>query len=313
VRVPGGSYFLWPVRQAYGDVMALTGTVQPITRVETEPGLVVVFGAIDGIDVELDIDTGGHDITGARRVETAEGPRWVPSTRPGPDCVITVGTTRLVILDAASSRAVWSGTVGGRDVVALWTGGLTFVGDRLVLERWTERDDILTIPALGDGAEVIGPFHRHVLPATKPPQPVSVRTVSEATASPGTRHGGTADRLSAPREDEWHGAAVFEVTPPLDRELDGAQALSIEWTGDVARAYVGDQLIADQFWYGRPWEIDVRQLPEGATLRVLILPWNGDADWFVDRRVRSRRVAGSAGIEQATLLSASHHLLTFPE
>ena len=99
--------------------------------------------------------------------------------------------------------------------------------------------------------------------ATKPPQPVSVRTVSEATASPGTRRGGTADRLSAPREDEWHGAAVFEVTPPLDRELDGAQVLSIEWTGDVARAYVGEQLIADQFWYGRPWEIDVTSAARG--------------------------------------------------
>ena len=310
--MPAGAYFVWPVRRRYGDVVALTATAQPITQLDTDSGLLVVFGAIEGIDVELEIDAGVHEIRGARRVETAHGARWVPSTSPGPDCVVTVGTTRLVILDPVSSRAVWRGTVGGRDVVALWTGGVTFVDDRLVLERWTEQDEILAIPASTGAEEQVGPFHRQALPAAIPARTVPVHTVAEATAGPATRRGGTADRLSAPHADDWHGAAVFEMRVPVDPDRDAGQVLSIDWVGDVARAYLGEDLVADQFWYGRTWEIDVRHLPRNAPLRILILPWNGEADWFVDRRVRSLRVPGRADILTATLLTAPHHSVTFP-
>jgi len=309
IRVPSGTYFVWPIGQGYGDVVSLTGTVQPVTQIQTPSGLVVVFRATEGIDVELDIDSGGADILGARQVETPRGVRWVPETAPGPDSVVTVGRTRLVILDAAAGVQVWRGHVAGGEVVALWDGGLTFDEDRITLERWTDRDEILTIPAL-DGAEGrVGPFHRLALPAAPTPESLSVRAVAPAAGAPKARRGGTMNRYSAPLEEEFDSAAVFEIDIALDPQHDGAEVLAIEWSGDVARAYIGDELISDQFWYGRTWEIDVRHLPAlaSAPLRIQILPWNGEADFFVDRRVRDQRVSGRAEIQSASIVRAAHH------
>lgn len=311
-RIPAGSYFLWPVRQPYGDVRSLSGTVQPITKIDTGRGLVVVFGSTVGIDVELDIDAGGHTVVGATAIDTPHGRRWVLEQPPGPECVVSVGTTRLVVLDAAASATVWAGDVAGQRVLALWSGGLTFEGDELVLDRWTSRRDILTITE-GDGPTTtggVGPFTRHILPPHEPSAGVNVRQARAAAGAPETRRGGSMNRLSAPRAHDFALAAVFELdlTTVLAAAAPSqdARVLSLEWSGDVARAFIGDELISDQFWYGRPWQIDVQHLPRlrEAPLRIEILPWNGDADFYLDSRVHAQRVAGTATIDSAQVLTA---------
>lgn len=325
IRIPAGAYFLWPVRQRYGDVLSLTGTVQPLTQVETGEGLVVVFSAIDGIDVELDIDPGAHEVLGAAAVDTAHGRRWVADRPAGPDCVITVGTTRLVLLDPASSAAVWAGAVAGCRVVALWPGGLTFEADELVLDRWTSARDIHTIPAVVDaaaaattraGIDTVGPFSRLALPPHEPAVDVPVRRVRDASGAPEIRRGGPMDRFSAPLEHEFARAAVFEIdlTSALAGTTapDTAHVLSLEWSGDVARAFVGDELVSDQFWYGRAWQIDVRHLARlrEIPLRLEVLPWNGETEFFVDARVRPQRVKGRATIDSVLLLTAPRQHLS---
>ena len=52
--------------------------------------------------------------------------------------------------------------------------------------------------------------------------------------------------------------------------------LRIDYVGDVARAYVGDQLIDDNFYFGRPWEIGLKRfapevLEKGLTIKILPL------------------------------------------
>jgi beta-galactosidase len=260
------------------------------------------------VPVELDIDSGDAAIVGARALETEHGARWTLTAAPGPEAVITVGTTRLVILDATSGSRVWAGSIAGERVVALWDGGMTFAHDHATLERWGAASEVLTIPALEGSAGRVGPFQRLALPAVDAPASLVVHEVAAATSLPETRRGGPADRYSAPRDAEYAAAAVFEVDVPLDDDFAGAQIVSLEWAGDVARAWVGDELVSDQFWYGRPWEIDARLLPQLAAspLRIEILPWNGDADFFVDRRVRADRVAGRADVLSATLIRAPH-------
>ncbi|MBK3623597.1 glycosyl hydrolase family 35, partial [Streptomyces sp. MBT49] len=56
-----------------------------------------------------------------------------------------------------------------------------------------------------------------------------------------------------------------------------ADLLRLHWTGDVARAHVGETLVADQFFTGRPWDIALDRLPPGAPLTVRILPLAADA------------------------------------
>lgn len=309
VRVGSGTYFIWPLRCIYGGVGALTGTIQPMTEIDTPDGPVAIFAETPGIDVELDLELADDQrVVGASAHETPAGTRWMPDLPPGPDCVVTVGSTRLVILDDACANRLWQVRVDGREHVLLWEGGLFVADDQVVLERWTDATEVLSLPALGGATpDAIGPFARQVFADHEPSRAVTVRTVAEATGAAPTRRGGSQQRLSAPIDDDFTMAAVIEIDVPIPDDEPNA-VLQVQWDGDVARAYVGDRLVSDQFWAGRPWELDVdtwrHDLAE-QPLRLEILPWNGVSDYFVDPRVRHRRVPGVAVVRSASLVLAS--------
>ena len=309
--IPSGTHAVWPVGQPYGDVRALSGTVQPITRIATPEGLVVVFGEVAGIPVELDIDAGDLDIIGAKSYETPSGRRWTPTSDLGPDCVVKVGSTMLVFLDADRSASVWAGDVGDTRVVALWDGGLTFDDAGLLIEQWAAESDILTIPPLQGANSTEGPFSQVRLSTRAEMSQLRPTLIRAASGVPETRRGGSADRYGVPLETEWADAAVFEIDVPQTDSKDAAEVLSLIWFGDVARAYVGDRLVSDQFWYGRDWEFDLSVLAlDGQPLRIEILPWNGETEFFVDRRVRGERVAGRVQIAAAEVTRAPRHRAT---
>jgi hypothetical protein len=77
-------------------------------------------------------------------------------------------------------------------------------------------------------------------------------------------------------------AAEYHVDVPEDllREPAGV-LLRLRWTGDLARAYVGDVLVADQFYSGRVWDIGLDRLPveevRARGLRLRVLPLAADA------------------------------------
>ena len=78
----------------------------------------------------------------------------------------------------------------------------------------------------------------------------------EAASVPRPERGGPLNRLSAPTD--FSGAAVVQVEIPSDLFGDVDRTLlRMRWTGDVGRAYVGDELISDHFWHGRDWDVDL--------------------------------------------------------
>ena len=61
------------------------------------------------------------------------------------------------------------------------------------------------------------------------------------------------------------------------------------WTGDVGRAYVGDQLISDHFWHGRVWDVDLTPWAAEVAVhgvRFELLPWRRSTGVWVDPAVR---------------------------
>lgn len=70
-------------------------------------------------------------------------------------------------------------------------------------------------------------------------------TLERSAGAPpaGAEQGG---RASIPAE--WDAAAIVTIAvDPVDE-----RALRLEWIGDVARAWVGDRLVSDALWTGRP-------------------------------------------------------------
>ncbi|MFD6285013.1 beta-galactosidase [Streptomyces sp. NPDC060205] len=96
---------------------------------------------------------------------------------------------------------------------------------------------------------------------------------------------GVQGRASAPADAHYDTtAAEYAVAVPDGLPLTGT-LLRVHWSGDVARAYVGDKLVADQFHSGRAWDIALDRLPafalRGEGLRLRVLPRAAEARVYV--------------------------------
>ena len=83
-----------------------------------------------------------------------------------------------------------------------------------------------------------------------------------------------------PQDADFDQAAVYRIQLPERR--DGL--LSIEYRGDVARLYADGRLVADNFYYGRPFLYGLWRLLQGVSeLELRILPLQQDAPVYLPR------------------------------
>lgn len=97
---------------------------------------------------------------------------------------------------------------------------------------------------------------------------------------------GRAKVAEAPSESEWENAAVYRISIPLShgRGAKGEALLSITYRGDCARLYADGRLVADNFYYGRPFLYALWRLPEDCReLELRILPLQQDAPIYLPR------------------------------
>ena len=74
-----------------------------------------------------------------------------------------------------------------------------------------------------------------------------------------------------PLDADFRKAAVYEIT--LSDTLREGQILKIDYRGDCARLYAGGKLVADNFYYGRPFLMGLWRLPKDCRkLELRILP-----------------------------------------
>jgi hypothetical protein len=102
---------------------------------------------------------------------------------------------------------------------------------------------------------------------------------------------GKAKVAEAPSEQDWQQAAVYEISLPADSSLFDLHSslLTIHYRGDCARLYANGHLVADNFYYGRPFLYGLWRLPEGCTeLELRILPLQPDAPIYLPREANKR-------------------------
>ena len=102
---------------------------------------------------------------------------------------------------------------------------------------------------------------------------------------------GKAKVAEAPSEQDWQQAAVYRISLPGDStwRTPHAMLLTINYRGDCARLYANGRLIADNFYYGRPFLYGLWRLPEGCTeLELRILPLQPDAPIYLPREADKR-------------------------
>jgi hypothetical protein len=283
----------------------VSATAQPITEIRLGDHDVVFLAASEGIDAEIQIDGVRLPVVrGASTAVTDEGRHVIrPHSAPGIDCRVQVGRTTFVILDSGTADAVWRGPVNGIDSVVIWPHGGWFDDGGFVAERQEADEELLVLTDRGDGSGV--EFRRRIVEGTgarhdlEPP-------VFPAAPVFAPRVGGPASRFAAPTEDDFVDAAMAEIRIPSGIG-DGADqvVLRLDWVGDVIRLHIGEDLIADQFWSGRPLEIDLsghRDLLTEHPIRLTAFAWDPATRVHVDPRVRPRADDPVLRVDAATLL-----------
>ena len=117
---------------------------------------------------------------------------------------------------------------------------------------------------------------------------------------------GRAKVAAAPTEDDWQQATVYRIVLPTDSSLFilHSSLLSITYRGDCARLYANGRLVADNFYYGRPFLLGLWRLPADCTeLELRILPLQPDAPIYLPRE--ADRTPGEAVLD-IKLLSNIH-------
>ncbi|MFB4426156.1 beta-galactosidase [Streptomyces sp. QL37] len=330
VGVPCGAHFVWPIGLDLGAGLRLDwASAQPVTRLETDGVPLTVLAATDGIPVSLALPA-GVDVAGPAQVTLGAEATLVTVTEPGTGALLTLqaptGSVRVLVLSQAEALRLNRLRVFGQDRLVLSDDLVLADGDELRLHTTSPAPSVALFPAPDSllGAEVGRPLPDGILtrwplaPAPRLPQP-SVETLRAQAVTPQARTGGSHQRASAPRDEDFEKAALHHITIPASAlEGDGEVLLRLRYSGDVARAYIDGKLVADHFWYGPDWEIGLRRFAHAATrhgVEIRILPLDPAARIHVDGSAREGLDTGRtcAMVESAELVAVPRRSLRLEE
>lgn len=285
VDVPAQAYFFWPFRMDLGGAELVYATAQPLGRV----GETFVFSAIEGMGAEFVF---ASDVAlperGSRRgnAVTLDPEELLDLRGPG-GC-----SARVLLLSAAQARHAAIARVWGADRIFLGPGTFLFDGDSVRVQFSGEgAQDFLVYPPPADHAPGrVGPFARLSFDGA-PARAIGFRLVRPAGRVPQAETDGKGQAI-VPEDGAFDGAAVYalEISPDI---LDGLHdaVLELDYVGDIARAYIGGDLVDDNFFSGAKWEIGLRRLmprvaAEGLTIKIL--PLRRGAPIYIARPQESR-------------------------
>ncbi|MFF9037944.1 beta-galactosidase [Streptomyces sp. NPDC014892] len=307
VTIPQGAYFCWPLRLEVAGLRLDWATAQPVCTVDDGHGrTILVLAATDGVAPELALDLRTVTTVSApsdAEVTTAGDRALVTALRPGTDALVEVDTADgrrvgVLVLDAATARGAYRGRAWGAERLILSAdGGVVFDAhaDEVRLHSAAGEPSFAVLPAPRRAPVVAGAlvkeaedgvFVRYTVVAGDDGRSgdgvLPVTLVRPGGEAPSVTTG-VMGRASVPA-DEYFDSAAAEYRVVLPDGPPPGTLLRLHWSGDVARAYVGERLVADQFYSGRVWEIGLDRLPVGE-LRVRVLPLAGGAPVYVPGRV----------------------------
>jgi hypothetical protein len=163
---------------------------------------------------------------------------------------------------------------------------------------WTEDGSMIVRapvePAVEEWDAAAGDFQRVPFAAeVRPPEaaaPTAIPVRPAADVPP--RYGGTPQRTAAPDAARMAELAAASVLDGLPEPRPGVRrVLTVDWAGDVATLEVDGEVVADRFWDGTPWHVDLDAIGAAAprTVTLMILPLHPEAPVRLDEDAAARR------------------------
>ncbi|WP_457947463.1 beta-galactosidase [Pseudarthrobacter sp. alpha12b] len=295
VDVPPGTIAAWPVDLDVGGVRLLWATATPLTVLDAGAVPTLVLAAEAGIGIQICLPEGtllegpASALAGGAYAVDASAPVTLSAASGR-------GALRILVLPAVLADEAWVlETRRGRELVLsaepVWVdaGGL-------LAGRSTAAPVVRSYSTVAGCFEDV-PVQADLMELGRQPVPVErIRPAMPVPASFGSRSG----RAAAP-DDETIArlAAAYRLELPTAGPAAGGIAeVEIAWAGDVARLLVDGRVVADRFWDGSPWVIDIGDagIRPGSDVVLQILPLAKAAKVGVPAAAQQRRDAADGDL-----------------
>lgn len=298
--IPSGAYTFWPVNLPLGHSLLRYATVQLLCKLPNEN--TYVFFAYPGIPAEFAFEEKGGETIEApgSSIGRKDGVIYVDLATPGPKLAIQLRngdgkSTNIVVLSREQARNLWKLNLGGRERLILSQAQLYTENGSLILSG-TDPSGLTAemYPALDKpGGDFVDARRDGIFQTYKTQiQPVELTATVDKIADPGTdpplKTG--KETVLIPDDSAFDDAARWRIhIPNLESKMVSDVMLRITYQGDIARIYDDGKLVTDDFYFGRPWVIGLREISQGRrsqTLELRILPLQSEANIYLPRDAR---------------------------
>jgi hypothetical protein len=304
IDIPSGAYFIWPFNMPLAGTTLAWATAQPLTRLATPQGPLLVLYAQAGMKLELAFtqSTTRAVTLGGRRLGQSDGQGHlvVRGISPGTSTLLSAQATNgaitpILILTQAEAEACWMVDLSGAKRLAMTQAQIFATSNELVLRAAGNPNITLALyPALArkpeaslpaTAAPADGVFQDFTFAAPSAHPTATLETLRAATPVPPIAIGGAAHAAIEPVPPVFGDAAAWSLTLPSDALRNVSDVyLRIAWQGDVARLFAGTTMLDDQFFDGTDWQIGLKRFAAllGRKLTLTILPLRQDAPIYLE-------------------------------
>ena len=312
IDLPSGAYFIWPFNLRINGITLRYSTAQLFTRLENSGVETVYFEALPGIPPEFAFDD--STLRSVKRSsgqsEVDSGVYYVTGIKPGIDSSIDVVSSegkslRLVVLTSSEAEDAWKVHIGGNDHLLITSQDFLADPDvrpaSIVLRSLANPhfEFSITPPALAPlqgnvPLTTVANTEQTAAFTADAPQwddPVDCRLTQSAGIAPPVKLGPALDWrphgvAQAPAAGDLPQSAKWSIAIPAG-SLNGLNELFLEvnYQGDVARLSMGNQLLDDNFFNGKPWSIGLKRFlapNKPSTFELSILPLRSDAPVYFE-------------------------------
>lgn len=301
------AYFFWPFNMDMEGILLKYATAQPLCKLANGGETVYVFFEAGGVNPEYVLEGGSlADIEANEGNVTRLGQNVViGGLNPGMSCEITLrsaagAVVKLLTLTGEQSLHVWKGRVFGQDRLVWCESNVAFSGEEMLVSGIdADRTKFAVYPPveyplvcrddrLPDGRD--GSFQTFA-PRTELPR---------IQASFSRKDNNPLGEELFPFLFEENGqegkSPEWEIRVDMSALDEGAHdiALTVDFVGDVAQAYVGGRCVADQFYSGVPWKLGLKRYRDELANGPLVLkisPLRQDRDIYLQERPSGERLA----------------------
>ncbi len=286
IQVPSDKSFILPFNFSLGAGLLVSATAQPICQTEENGVTRWYFTAIEGIPAEFVLNTKGMQKIDYASVLTKRiGDKYIFS-----DLVQGLEPTlcftdinghkqQIILTTEEQSLCIWKGEIHKKPQVVISKDPLVF-----------ESDSVRYLPS-GQYAAI-----------------VKVVPVKEA-GSPRVIPMGINHVAEQPYDKDFEQAAVWRIELPASSADWAKLLLRINYVGDVARLYIGDKLVGDNFYNGKPFDFALKSYVnelKGSALTLRVLEMHQNAPIYLQKEAKDNLLNTSLALKSLEWIEVTY-------